>query len=187
MLVRTGFASMLAMFGWGLMAVGFPIYAARDLHAGAHAGGYLWAGIGLGSALGTFGLAGRPSLRRVGGSYVALGCSALLWPLAGTLIPGALLVTFTGFLEGPAYSGTIELRQRHTPPAVKAGVMSTLNAFTLTANAAGSALAGLLDTPMALIVAFLAANLLAGAIAAVPLTRTSGTATSRRRPRSSFP
>jgi len=164
-LVRTGLASILAMFGWGLMTVGFPLYAARLLHAGAHASGYLWAAVGLGSAIGTFALAGAASLRRVGGSYAALGLSSLLWPLAGSLGAGFAMITFTGILEGPAYSGTIELRQRHTPPAVRAGVTSTLGAFTLTASSAGAAIAGVVARPVALIFAFLAVNLVAALVA----------------------
>jgi MFS family permease len=165
-LVRTGAAGMLAMFGWGLMAVGFPLYAARTLHAGAHAGGYLWAGLAIGSIIGTFALAGEVSLRRVGGSYAALGLSALLWPLGASLAAGFALITLTGFLEGPAYSGTIALRQRHTPPAIRGGTMSTINGFTLAANAAGSAIAGVLDDTLALALAFTAVNLLAGLVAA---------------------
>jgi hypothetical protein len=39
----TATASTLAAFGWGLMAVGFPLYAVQMLHAGASASGFLWA------------------------------------------------------------------------------------------------------------------------------------------------
>ena len=170
-LLRTGGASMLAMFGWGLMIVGFPIYAARTLHAGAHASGYLWAGIGLGSLLGTFALPGRPSLRRVGASYAVLGLSALLWPLAATLWLGIVLITFTGFLEGPAYSGTIALRQRYTPPAIRASTHSAINAATLLSNSAGSLIAGLANRPGVIIVCFVATNLAAGTLAASTFAR----------------
>lgn len=159
------------MCGWGLMSVGFPLYAIHSLHTGAHAGGYLWAAVGLGSALGTFGLAGTPSLLRVALSYGALGASALLWPLAGSLAIGFALVTLTGFLEGPAYSGTIALRQRHTPPAIRASSMSALYGFTLIANSAGAAAAGLIARPGPLIVAFTAVNLLAMLAAAAPWRR----------------
>ena len=172
-LMRTACSSMLAMFGWGLMIVGFPIYAVGVLHAGAHASGYLWAGIGLGSMVGTFALAGRPTLRRVGASYAVLGLSALLWPLAATLWLGVLLITVTGFLEGPAYSGTIALRQRFTPPAVRASTHSSINAATLLANAAGSALAGLVHRTWVIVACFVAINLAAGALAASPLSRRS--------------
>ena len=72
---------MLAACGWGLMSVTFPLYAARTLHAGAHAGGYLWAAVAGGSLIGTFALRGKPTLRRVGMSYGILG---LLRPALAT-------------------------------------------------------------------------------------------------------
>jgi MFS family permease len=154
----TGAAATLAAFGWGLMTIGFPLYAARLLHAGAHAGGYLWAAMALGSTVGTFVLAGRPSLRRIGLSYGVLGLSALLWPLAHTLALGILLIGFTGFLEGPAYSGTIALRQRRTPPAVRAQVMTTLSGVALVASSAGAAISGAIDRPIPAIAAFTVIN-----------------------------
>jgi MFS family permease len=157
----TGFAAMLAAFGWGMMAIGFPLYALRTLHAGAHAGGYLWAAMASGSLIGTFVLAGRPTTRRVATSYGVLGLSALAWPLAGALWSGILLIFLTGFLEGPAYSGTIALRQRHTPPAVRAQLMMTLNGLALSFAAAGSAIAGAIDQLTPLIIGFVVINALA--------------------------
>lgn len=162
---RTGAASALAIFGWGLMTVGFPLYASHVLHAGAHAGGYLWAGLALGSIIGTFAFPGRPSLRRAGVSYLALGISALLWPLAAVLWLGIAFVTLTGILEGPAYSGTIALRQRHTPAPLRSAVMNTLGAFTYTASSLGAVLAGLIARPGVLVLIFVGANLLAALIA----------------------
>jgi hypothetical protein len=83
--------------------------------AGAHASGCLWAAVAWGSLLGTFALAGTPSLRRVRISYSVVGLSAhLAWPLAHALAVGILLIGLTGFVEGPAYSGTIALRRRQT-------------------------------------------------------------------------
>jgi hypothetical protein len=110
----TTIASTLAALGWGLMAVGFPLYAARTLNAGAHAGGYLW--LALGSIVGTFALAGPPSPRRIALSYGILGLSALSWPLVHALAPAIALVGLTGFLEGPAYAGSID----HPPRDVTA-------------------------------------------------------------------
>jgi MFS family permease len=159
-------ASILANFSWGLMTVTFPLYAIQRLHAGANAGGYLWAAVALGSILGTFGLAGTPSARRVAGSYAVLALSALLWPLAGTLIAGFLLITLTGFIEGPAYSGTIALRQRHVPPAVRGQVFNTLGSLSLGAISLGAAVGGLLHRPVTAFVVFTAVNLVAAAIAA---------------------
>jgi MFS family permease len=101
----TSVSGSLAAFGWGLMVVGFPLYAARTLHAPAHTSGYLWAAVAAGSILGTFGWRGAPSLPRVGLSYAVLGLSALLWPLADTLLVGFLLILFTGFLGAPLTRG----------------------------------------------------------------------------------
>jgi MFS family permease len=161
----TTFASVLAALGWGLMSVTFPLYAAGTLHAGAHAGGYLWAAVAGGSLIGTFALRGRPTLRRVALSYGVLGVSALLWPFAGTLAVGILLIGLTGFLEGPAYSGTIALRQRHAPPAVRAQVMTTLNGTAMVAVSAGAAIGGAVHDPIPTIIAFCVINLVASAVA----------------------
>jgi len=167
LLRAVGVGSTLAAFGWGLMTIGFPLYAARTLHAGAHAGGYMWAGVALGSIVGTFALRGGPSLARIGGSYGILGLSALAWPLAHTLAIGILLVTVTGFLEGPAYSDTIALRQRHTPPAVRAQVMTTTTGISSVALSAGAVIGGAVDAILPLAIAFAAIN----AVAAITAVR----------------
>ncbi len=161
MLRAPGFAALLATFGWGLMNVGFPLYAARISHGGAHISGYMWAAVGAGSALGTFVLAGPATLRRIGSSYAALGLSALLWLLAHSPVLGVGLVGLTGFLEGPAYSGTFALRQRHAPPAVSAQVITTLGSANLVAVSAGAAIAGAVASVPAAIIGFTAINLLA--------------------------
>jgi MFS family permease len=153
-----GSASMLATFGWGMMNIGFPLYAVRLLHDGAHASGYMWAAVAAGSIIGTFVLAGQPSLRRIGLSYLVLGLSALAWPLAHVLWLGVGLIGVTGFLEGPAYSGTVALRQRHAPAAVRAQIMTTLGAVNLVAVSAGAAIAGAVDAALPLIIAFAVVN-----------------------------
>lgn len=159
-------ASVLANFSWGLMTITFPLYAAQRLHAGTNASGYLWAAVAVGSILGTFLLAGTPSARRVAGSYAVLAVSALLWPLAETLLVGFLLITLTGIIEGPAYSGTIALRQRHVPAAVRGQVFNTLGSLSLGAISLGSAVGGLLHRPGTAIIVFTAVNLAAAVIAA---------------------
>jgi MFS family permease len=164
-LLATSLSSSLAAFGWGLMLLGFPLYAVRTLHSSAHTSGYLWAAVAAGSIIGTFVLHGPPGLRRVGLSYGILGLSALLWPLAGTLAVAVGLIGLTGFLEGPAYSGTIALRQRHAPPAVRAQVMTTLSGVSQLALAAGAALGGAIDDPIVLILVFTAVNLVAASAA----------------------
>jgi MFS family permease len=166
LLRATTIASTLAAFGWGLMMVGFPLYAARTLHAGAHAGGYLWAALALGSIVGTFALAGRPSPRRIALSYGILGLSALAWPLAGSLVPAIMLVGLTGFLEGPAYSGSIAVRQRYTPSTVRAQVQTTISGIALVAASAGAVIGGLFHEPLTLVIAFAAINALAALTAA---------------------
>ncbi len=172
----TSVATTLAASGWGLMVVGFPLLAARSLHAGAHAGGYLWAAIGAGSILGTVAISGSRSLQRVAISYLTLGISALAWPLAHSLVLGVALVGLTGFLEGPAFSGTIAIRQRETPPAVRAQVLTTMASLGLVASSLGAAIGGALHSPDASILAFLVVNALA-AFAAL-----SGASTSRSPP-----
>jgi MFS family permease len=163
----TSVSSGMASFGWGLMLIGFPLYAVQTLHSPAHTSGYLWAAVAGGSILGTFALHGPPRLRRIGLSYGILGLSALLWMLAGTLIVGILLIGLTGFLEGPAYSGTIALRQRLTPAAGRAQVMTTLASINALMLSAGSVIGGAIHDPSALIVVFVAINLLAAATATV--------------------
>jgi MFS family permease len=153
--------SLLAAFGWGMMSVGFPLYARQVLHAGAHTSGYMWAAVAGGSLVGTFALAGLATLRRMGLSYLALGLSALLWPLAHVLVLGVALIGLTGFLEGPAYSGTMVLRQRHAPPAVRGQVSTTLTSINLAAMSAGAGLAGAVAHATPLIFVFVGVNLVA--------------------------
>jgi hypothetical protein len=95
-----------------------------------------------------------------------LAISALLWPLAGTLVVGFLLITLTGVIEGPAYAGTIALRQRHVPPAVRGQVFNTLGSLSTGAISLGSTMGGLLHSPVTAIAVFTAVNLVAAAIAA---------------------
>jgi MFS family permease len=161
-----GIASVLATVGWGLMAVGFPLYAVQSLHAPAHTSGYMWAAVALGSILGTFILRRPPAPRRIALSYAVLGISALLWPLAQALVVGLLLILLTGLLEGPAYSGTIALRQRRTPPAVRAQVLSTLAGGAMVGFSAGAALGGAINDVTGLVVTFAAVNLLAALVLA---------------------
>lgn len=165
MLRAPGIAALMATFGWGLMNLGFPLYATHILHTGAHASGYMWAAVGAGSTIGTFLLAGPATLRRIAGSYLALGLSALLWPLAHAPAVGVALIGVTGVLEGPAYSGTIALRQRHVPPEVTAQVITTLGAASQVAVSAGAVLAGVMGSAPLAIAGFTAVNLLAALVA----------------------
>jgi hypothetical protein len=94
-----------------------------------------------------------------------MGLSALLWPLGHVLAVGILLIGFTGFLEGPAYSGTIVLRQRRAPPAVRAQVMTTLIGIAMVASSAGAVISGAVHEPIPAIVGFTVVNAFAGLIA----------------------
>jgi MFS family permease len=157
--------SCLANFGWGLMMVAFPLYAVRLLHAHTHDAGYLWAALGVGSIAGTFLIPGRPSLRRIGASYTALAFSALVWPLAHVLALGVGLVALTGVIEGPAFSGSVAVRQRHAPAAIRAQVMTTMIGLLQITMALGSVVGGAIHDPVPTIYLLVAVNLLAGVIA----------------------
>jgi MFS family permease len=76
------------------------------------------------------------------GSSLAMGCSALLWPLASNLPAALVLVTLTGVLEGPALAAFFTVRQRYTPAHLRGQVFSTAGSLTLAGMAVGSALAG---------------------------------------------
>lgn len=78
---------------------------------------------------------------------------------------GFLLILVTGFLEGPAYSDTIALRQRLTPPAVRGQVLTTLSSAGMVAASAGAAIGGLIHNVTTPIISFTVINLLAAAIA----------------------
>lgn len=153
-----GAASMLAAFGWGLMNLGFPLYAVQVLHAGAHTTGFMWAAVAGGSIAGTIVLARGDTLQRIGLSYLTLGLSAVLWPLVHTLALGIALIGLTGFLEGPAYSGTIAVRQRHAPPAARGQVMTTLGSLNMVMVSAGAAIGGAVASARTLIVVFTVVN-----------------------------
>jgi outer membrane lipoprotein SlyB len=66
-------------------------------------------------------------------------------------------------MSGPAYSGTIMLRQRHALPAVREQVINTLTGANMVGVAAGSAVGGAVGHPLPLIFGFTATNLLAAA------------------------
>jgi MFS family permease len=141
----TAASALLGVTAWSALYVGFPAYAI-GLHAGAHASGYLWAGVSVGSVFSAFAFA-RPAARvptivLTAGSTLAMGLSALLWPLAGSLAVALLLVTLTGVFEGPALGAFLTVQQRHAPAHLRGQVFSTLSSLTLVGTAVGSAIAG---------------------------------------------
>ena len=138
-------SSLFSVMGWGSLNVGFPAYAIA-VNAGAHASGYLWAAVSVGSAVSAFAFA-RVAARLstvvlMAGSSLAMGCSALLWPLASNLPVALVLVTLTGVLEGPALAAFFTVRQRFTPAHLRGQVFSTVGSVTLAGMAIGSAFAG---------------------------------------------
>ncbi len=138
-------SSVFSVMGWGTLNVAFPAYGIA-VGAGAHASGYMWAAVSVGSVLSAFAFARFaarvPTIVLIGGSSCAMACSALAWPLAKSLPVALALVTLTGLLEGPALAAYFTVRQRFTPPAVRGQVFSTVGSMTLAGMAIGSALAG---------------------------------------------
>ncbi len=162
---NVGLAGVLASGSWSLMIVGFPLYAVHTLHSAAHTSGYMWAAMATGSLVGTFVLHGAAMPRRIALSYGVLGISALAWPFVHVLALGILLVGLTGFLEGPAFSGSVAVRQRDAPPRVRGQVIMTLTSGNMIAGALCTAVGGAVGRPVPLIFAFVVINLAAAAVA----------------------
>ncbi len=138
-------SSFFSVMGWGTLNVGFAAYGIA-VGAGAHAAGYMWAAVSVGSVVSAFAFARFaarvPTVALIGGSSCAMACSALLWPAAASLPVALVLVTLTGLLEGPALAAYFTVRQRFTPPAVRGQVFSTVGSLNFAGIAIGSALAG---------------------------------------------
>ncbi len=137
--------SLIYVMAWGTLNVGFPAYA-LSLHAGAHAAGYMWAAISLGSMVSAFAL--RARTRRISdrallaGSFLAMAVSVAAWPLASGLTGGIALVALTGLLEGPSLVALLSARQRLAPAHLRAQIFSTITSLNLAAAALGAAAAG---------------------------------------------
>ncbi len=133
------------VLAWGTLSVGFPAYA-LTLGAGAHVAGYMWAAVAAGSMLGGFALAGRPAAAQprilIGGYFVAMAASAVIWPLAGSVAVALAMIFLTGVLDGPGLVGLIAIRQRLAPPHLRAQIFSTANSLHSAVFAAGAAGAG---------------------------------------------
>ncbi len=137
--------SVIYVAGWGTLNVGFPAYAV-SVGARAHASGYMWAGVSLGSLLSAFLLRRRalgiPQRALMGGSFLAMAASVAAWPLAHDLGAALGLVTLTGALEGPSLVALLSARQRLAPPRVRAQIFSTVSSLNLASAAGGAAIAG---------------------------------------------
>jgi predicted MFS family arabinose efflux permease len=134
------------VLAWGTLSVGFPAYALA-LGAGAHVAGYMWAAVAAGSMFGGFALAGRPAAAQprilIGGYFLAMAASAVIWPLAGGVAVALAMIFLTGVLDGPGLVGLISIRQRLAPPHLRAQIFSTANSLHSAVFAAGAAGAGL--------------------------------------------
>jgi MFS family permease len=97
-------------------------------------------------------------------SYLTLGLSALLWLLAGSLPVGIGLVLVSGILEGPAYSGTMALRQRRAPERVRSQMLNTMQSLNQVGAGVGSIAGGLLHRPALAFIAFAALNVAAAGV-----------------------
>jgi predicted MFS family arabinose efflux permease len=134
------------VLAWGTLSVGFPAYA-LGLGAGAHVAGYMWAAVAAGSMFGGFALTGRPAAAQprflIGGYFLAMAASAVIWPLAGTVAVALAMIFLTGVLDGPGLVGLISIRQRLAPPQLRAQIFSTANSLHSAVFALGAAGAGL--------------------------------------------
>jgi len=134
------------VLAWSTLNVGFPAYALA-LGAGAHLAGYMWATIAAGLMLGGFALTGRPAAAQprflIGGYFLVMAASVVLWPLAGGAAVALAMIFLTGVLDGPGLVGLISIRQRLAPPHLRAQIFSTANSLHSAGTAVGAAGAGL--------------------------------------------
>ena len=129
----------------GLLPLALPLLCER-LGAGRAAAGYLWACVEAGA------IAGAVLQARVGAGWapervvlagiglVAAGTAA--WALAPSFPALLALAVPTGVLAGPVLAATFAVRQRHTPPELRAQVFTTAASLKVGAYALGAALAG---------------------------------------------
>ena len=145
-LVLANAAQAVNNWGFGVLLIAFPLWAAGDLGAGRSAGGALWAAFSAGSLIGALTLSRvgariAPEWVIFGGMLVVAG-AMFTWPLAGTLVVALALVGVTAVVEGPAIAASLTLRQQRTPGPLLAQVMGTLSSFQIAAFAIGSAVGG---------------------------------------------
>ncbi len=138
-------ASVASVTAWGSLVVGFPLYA-ESVHARAAASGYMWAAIALGSMMSAFvfrvrALAIAPNVL-ICVSFIVMGLSVALWPLADGLGGALALIALTGVLEGPSLVAAVGVRQRLAPSHLRAQIFATIFSLDVAAGALGSAVAG---------------------------------------------
>lgn len=175
-LLLANMATAVNNFGFGILLIVFPLWAAGDLGASHSAGGALWAAFSAGSLVGALALS-RVQARHAPewvlfGAQAVIGAGMLTWVLAGSLPVALALVFATAIIEGPAVSASLTLRQRRTPKELLAQVLGTLSSFQISMFALGSAIGGPLVVaagPQTCIVAVACAVFATGVTAAAVL------------------
>lgn len=177
---RNALTSIVYVCAWGTLNVSFPAYA-LSVGARAHAAGYMWAGISLGSLVSAFVL--RSPARRVSergliaGSFLMMALSVLVWPVAGDLAAALALVTLTGFLEGPSLVALIGARQRLAPAHLRNQLFATITSLNLAGAAVGAAIAGPVHSTLGTTATVYCFALLMAVAAAIVLSGTTGRGT----------
>jgi MFS family permease len=165
--------SAFTNFGWGVLMVVFPLWAAADLDAGRSASGAIWAAFAGGSLVGALALARmqarHPQDHVIYAGTIVMGIGMLSWDLAGSLPLALVLVFVTALVEGPTVAAVFTLRQQRTPQSLQAQVQGTLGGVAIGTFAIGSAVGGALVEavgPRACILGVAIAVIVAGSIGA---------------------
>jgi MFS family permease len=139
-------AGVVNNFGWGILMIVFPLWAATDLGSTRSASGALWSAFAFGSLFGSLALArvqeGRRQESVLFGSMLLMGAGMVTWEMAGSLPVAVVLVVLTAVVEGPAMASVFSVRQQRTPPTLQAQVQGTLGSIQIGAFALGSAAGG---------------------------------------------
>ena len=138
-------ATTLSMSFFGLVVLGFPLFAHELGHRRA-AGGLLFSVLAIGA------LAGSVLWTKVAGrfaeepaAFVMMGLFGIALGVVGLTpnLPVALAATaVAGFFEGPLLAVTLNLRQRCAPVHLRTQVFTTAASLKIGAFSVGSALAG---------------------------------------------
>jgi MFS family permease len=138
-------ATTLSMGFFGLVVLGFPLFAHELGHRRA-TGGLLFSVLAIGSLIGSVlwtKVAGR--FAEEPAAFVTMGLFGIALGAVGLTpnLPLALAATaVAGFFEGPLLAVTLNLRQRCAPVHLRTQVFTTAASLKIGAFAIGSALAG---------------------------------------------
>jgi len=178
-------AGTIALGGFGLLTVAFPLFAVEHLGAEGSAAGYMWAAFAVGSTLGALTLVRiqrrfAPD-RIVLAGYGIFGVLMLPWPAADSLGVLLALIGLTACVDGPALAAQFAVRQQTVPPSLYGQVFTTAAALKVGAFALGAALAGPVATVLGSAEAILVAAgaQIAAALVGLTLARSPARALSR--------